>query len=80
MSDLTGPWAPTPWTDSSGMVHRPIFSATRNTVIPIAQLLPVLVAAAEDPKATLEVMYDNRHMDDFWTLHYYNDQSDFYSI
>lgn len=71
---------PKPWTDKAGLVHKPLFSADLSCVAPVSELLEALTPAAEDPGAVLVVTYVPDYQAEYWTVCYFNDQSDYYAI
>lgn len=73
-------WMPKPRVDKVGMVHKPLFSADLGGVVPVSDLMEALAPAAEDPGALLYVEYLHEYQRHYWTVCYFNDQSDYYAI
>lgn len=71
---------PEPWIDGDGQVHRPLFRDDARQGRISATPLKDVLNEIEDPGAYLVLERNNRYCDDFWTLRYYNDQSDYYAI
>lgn len=83
MGAFTERWSPERWVDGDGMVHWPLMRVDpvrdQHRAVRLADLMEVFNQVT-DQSATLVVEYHHDYQDDFWTLRYYNDQSDFYSI